>query len=378
MSRRRIAGIAALAAAVTLAGGIPRILLSSGTLVGGLRPFVWSDVLFVYERGLTGHRLPYVDTPFEYPPLTGAISALLSLAAPAPAWFVTAWAILVALAAAVCAAVLAAHAGAGRTLRYFVLTPQLFLLGTVNFDLVPVALVAFAAVSQRTRRDLASMAALALGTVAKLYPAASVPLAWWRSSRRSAAALVFALVIGAFYVPTVLQPASSAGGIAFYAVGIPANMDSVWGLLEGGLRAFGVGAAGSVVLAVTIAGLVVSYVALVVPRALRDRDPVVGICLATVALLFWSRLYSPQYSLWLLPFFVLLGIAPRVFALLTVADVGVFFSIYPLTLVERQPGDAGSTFLLGALAAFVVLRHVALWRIWISVTAPRTDVIARQ
>ncbi|HUQ40859.1 MAG TPA: hypothetical protein VM052_00010 [Candidatus Limnocylindrales bacterium] len=366
MSARAVAAAAIGATLVTAVGGVARILLATGTLPDVLRPFVWSDVLFVYERGLSGHRLPYVDTPFEYPPLIGALSVLFSLVSPGPVTFVAAWVLVVALAAGGCAAVLAKATDAPRTWRYWVIAPQLLLLGTVNFDILPTALLTLAAVSQRSRRNVTAMVALALGTVAKLFPASSAPLAAARA-RRPLPIVAFVAVLGLFYVPTAMQPFSSAGGVGFYAVGIRSNIDSVWGVVERALTGIGVPNAGTVVLAITLVGLAATYVLLVLPRGMRAADPAIGFGLATIALLFWSRLYSPQYSLWLLPFFALLALPVRVFALLALADTGVFLTIYPLTLVERVPGDVAGTVLFGAMVAFVLLRHVALWSMWRSV-----------
>ena len=96
----------AAAAVVTLIGGLPRLLLAAGMLPDPLRPFVWSDGLLVYERGLSGHRLPYADSPFEYPPLIGAISGLFSLLSPGPAVFVALWIAMLAIAAGSVAAML--------------------------------------------------------------------------------------------------------------------------------------------------------------------------------------------------------------------------------------------------------------------------------
>jgi hypothetical protein len=135
-------------------------------------------------------------------------------------------------------------------------------------------------------------------------------------------------------------------------------------MVERLLGAFGVSDTAGAILLITFVGLIATYVLRVVPRAVRASDPAVAFLLATVALLFWSRLYSPQYSLWLLPFFVLLPLGGRLFALLCVADAGVFFTIYPLTLVPRGPDDQLGLVLLGALSAFVVLRHAALVAVW--------------
>lgn len=360
----RRALFAGLAAGLLVAlGGVPRILLAAGALPEVLRPFIWSDALFVYLRGLSGGRLPYVDTPFEYPPLIGLVSGVLSLVSSGPVPFVAAWVAIVAVAAG-CAGTLLARASGGGRVWWWVLAPQLVLLGTVNFDFVPTALLVAAIVLARSRRDALAMLALAVGAVAKLFPAASAPILLLRASDRLRAAVIFTVVAALFYLPTALQPHPSAAGIGFYAVGIRSNLDSIWGLAERLLDVVGVSNAGLVVLAITLAGLALTYVGRVLPAALRASDPAIGIGMATVALLLWSRLFSPQYSLWVLPLFVLLGLRRRTYALLAAADVGVFITIYPLTLVPRDATDAVGAALLGALGACVVLRHVALLAMW--------------
>lgn len=69
----------------------------------------------------------------------------------------------------------------------------------------------------------------------------------------------------------------------------------------------------------------------VMPRAARAADPAVGVALAAVALLFWTRLYSPQFSLWILPFFALLPLSRRALGALLLGDLAVFFTVYPLS-----------------------------------------------
>lgn len=364
ISGRAPYAIGLVAFVAVLLGAIPRVALAAGVLPEMLRPLVWSDALFTYLRGLSGHRLPYIDTPFEYPPLIGAVSGMLSaLTADAPA-YVLGWSLILALCAALCAVLLARAAGWRGTLLFWAAAPQLLLLGSLNFDVVPATLLTAAALSQRGGRHLLSAAALAAGTAAKLFPAASLPIALQHSRDRRGSVLVIVSVLALFYLPTALQPHSSAGGVVYYLAGIRANIDSVWGLLERVLVGLGVAAPSVVIVVVTLSGLCATFAVLVLPRAARTADPAAGFCLATIALLFWTRLYSPQYSLWLLPFFVLLGIDRRRFLLLTVADLGVFFTIYPLTLVPWAADDWMVDVLLGAVVCFVVLRHVALLWLW--------------
>jgi len=161
---RAVAGTVLAAVAVALLSAAPRVLLASGTLPELLRPFIWSDALLTYERGLSGHRLPYRDSPFEYPPLVGAFSGLLSLASSDATLYVLLWGLVVAAFAGAGAAVLARAAGPRRTLAYWSLAPQLLLLGGVNFDVLATALLVVAAVAQRSGRELAAMLGLAAGS----------------------------------------------------------------------------------------------------------------------------------------------------------------------------------------------------------------------
>ncbi len=356
--------VAAAAALVLIASGVPRALLASGVLPEFLRPVVWSDVLFTFVRGLSGHRLPYVDTPFEYPPLVGILAGALSLVASTAFAYVVGWVVVSGAVGAGCAYVLAREAGLRRTLAYWALAPQLLLLGGINFDVIPAALITVAAVAARRGSDVTAAAALAAGAAAKLFPLASLPLAILRAKGRTAASAVAFAVLAVFYLPTMFLPNSSLTALGFYAVGISSNLDSAWGIVERLLAVLGVPDSAGAILVITFVGLIATYVLRVVPRGLHATDPAVAFFLATLALLFWSRLYSPQYSLWLLPFFVLLPLGARLFVLLCAADIGVFFTIYPLTLVQRGADDQVGLMLLSALAAFVVLRHAVLLLMW--------------
>ncbi|MBI3522831.1 MAG: DUF2029 domain-containing protein [Chloroflexi bacterium] len=354
MSARTV--VALCAALVMVASAMPRVLVAAGSLPEVLRPFSYGDLLFTYLRGLSGHRLPYVDTPFEYPPLTGAIAGLLSLLSDDAARYVLLWSIVLAGAAAGGAWALAGEAGWRRTLWRWSLAPQLLLLAGINMDVVPAALAAWAAVLARQGRLRPAVVALALGTATKLYPAFSLPLV----TRRARDLVVFGLVLAAFYLPTSLNANPSAFSVLFYAAGIEANGDSFWGLLGRGPQALGIDPQPLLVI-VTLIGLLATY--LIVVRA-RPHDPAVAFGLATTTLLLWSRLYSPQYSLWLLPTFVLTPLRTRTFALLSLADVGVFFTIYPLTLSRWAPNDPLRAMLETLLVVFVCARQAALLVTW--------------
>lgn len=365
---------AALAAAGVVAlGAVPRVLLAAGALPGWLRPFTWSDAYFTWQRGLSGGRVPYRDTYFEYPPLLGYLSGALSLVTGSAVAYVVAWAILQVACAALVAVLLTREAGADRTLRRWSLAPQLALLGTLNFDLLAVAACVLAVVWARRARPLRASVALAVGTALKIFPLVAIPLLVVRDARRPAVAAgtaaVFALVVALAYAPSLSAPYSSAESVTRYAAGIEANPDSIWRLGHSLVAGLGVPAAPAVIVAVTALGLVLTYLVVVLPRAARAADPALGIGLAVLVLLLWSRLYSPQFSLWWLPFATLLPIGAGTFAALVAADIAVFLTISPLGLVEWPAGDPTEGTLTALLAAAVVARHLALIRAAVDVVA---------
>lgn len=361
--------LALLAATAVLIGGSPRVLLAAGTLPDVLRPFTWSDPLFTYVRGLQGHRLPYVDALFEYPPVLGFGAGLFSFLAPNAVWYVAAWTIVLALCAAATAYLLTGIASARRVAWTWAIAPQLVLLGSLNFDLVAVVFLVAAIVCQPTGPHLRAVLFLALGTATKLFPAAALPAALARLPRRHVAVALFVAIVAGLTLPTLFAPWSAITGIAYYA-SLGSNLDSPWGMLARGLAAFGLPAADAIVLVITLAGLLVSYA--VALRYARSA-PAVAYGLAVLAVMLWARRYSPQYSLWILPTLVLTPVAGRTVALLAVADTLVFLTVSPLTLVTRTGAEPVDIALLGALAAAVVLRHGALIMVWRSLIRAAKD-----
>ncbi|MDP9251903.1 MAG: hypothetical protein M3O80_02760, partial [Chloroflexota bacterium] len=262
--------------------------------------------------------------------------------------------------AAATAYLLAPFAARSRVAGAWAFAPQLVIFGTLNFDLVAVVFLVAATVSLRTGRSLTTVGYLALGTLAKLFPAAALPAVLARAPRRAVAVALFAAVVIGLTLPTLFAPSSAITGVAYYA-SLGSNLDSVWGMLSRILAALGLTQADGIVLVITLAGLVVTYaVALRHARA----EPAVALGLAVLAVMLWTRRYSPQYSLWILPTLVLTPIPGRTIALLAFADTLVFLTVSPLTLVPRTGADPMDIALLGALAAAVVLRHAALIWIW--------------
>ena len=359
------AAVALIAAAVVAAGAAPRIALAAGVLPGWLRPFVWSDVLNTWAR--SGGAVPYWSAPFEYPPLTGYLAGALTLVAGSVTMYVALWAALSALGAAAVALLVARAAGVARAALYWSLSPQLLLYGTMNFDVIAVAALVAAVLLARGGRPLLAFAALSAGALVKLFPAFVAPLEaarLVRDHRPRPASLGLGVFIALSVIvaaPSLVAPWPSTSGLLY--VGGLTNFDSVWGLVLAALDGLGIAGTATIASFASATGMLVTYV--VVLRRVRQGDGAARVALlGLLAVLLWSRLYSPQYSLWVLPFIALLDLPRRVFALLCLADVLVFATVYPLTLVAWAPADALASLLFAVLALGIVLRHVALLAVW--------------
>ncbi|MDE3102606.1 MAG: DUF2029 domain-containing protein [Chloroflexota bacterium] len=363
--RRSSPALPVLVAVISVAlGAAPRVALAAGLLPAPLRPFVWSDVLHIWERGVRDGALPYWNAFFEYPPLVGYVWAAIESVAPSAATLVLAWALLQAAAAGLVAFVLARESGRARTLAFWSLSPQLLIYGSLNFDVFAVAALVVAVALARRGRLMNSALALAVGTAAKLFPAAALPLVLAprvraRERRAVTASAIFVLVTAAAFAPGALAPYATVTSLTRYSVGLAPNLDSVWGLLRASILATGRDPLEWIV-ALSLAGMAVTYVALVLPLAARSADPSRPVAVGVLTLLLWTPLYSPQYSLWVLPFFALAGLPLRAFIMLAVADVAVFLSVYPLTVVPPTAGEPAPLGLTVLLAAGLALREAAL------------------
>ncbi len=320
--------------------------------------------MYIWERGAADGQLPYRDVAFEYPPIVGYLWAAIETIAGSKVMHVVLWAAVQAAAAGIAALVLSREAGRRRTLLYWSFAPQLFLYGSLNFETLAVAPLVLSVALTRRGRPIASAAALAVATATKLFPLALLPVVLARPllsrDRRVvlAATATFTIVTAAAFVPGMGAAFSTLWSLARYSVGIEPNYDSVFGLMRSAVLIRDWDPRDAIVV-VSLTGTAVTYLLLVVPALRRSADPAVASGLAIVVILLWTRLYSPQYALWILPLFALAIPSPRLFALLTTADLAVFFTVYPLTHAAGFSEGTVHLLTLGLTGA-VVLRHVAL------------------
>ncbi|HLB76491.1 MAG TPA: glycosyltransferase 87 family protein, partial [Candidatus Dormibacteraeota bacterium] len=267
----------------------------------------------------------------------------------------------------VCALVTAwaLHRLAGDRALYFALAPSLAIYAFVNWDLLAVALATVATLAYLRNRDGASGALLGLGTAAKLYPAVLlVPFVLGRVRERrtcgAASLMVWAVIAYATVnLPFALVARHQWATFFRFNADRLADWDSMWFVACDRIQGQSTcGWSAHFINAVSVAAFAI--LATVLWWVRRSRQPdfprwTFGFPLL-VAFLLTNKVYSPQYGLWLLPWFALALPNPWLFAAFEATDVAVFVTRF--SWFGRLSGFHGMP--IGAFQVAVVARAVVL------------------
>jgi hypothetical protein len=297
--------LAALAWMAVAYANVARGLPHAGT---GWRYRVWafehlcySDVISLGGDHYSGgpHPLPYLEDRIEYPPLLGLALWAPSLAGPGPAGHLAATAVL--LAACLLAAVYALDRTPGARPLWLAATPALATYALLNWDLLPIALTALAALAFSRARPAAAGALCGLGVSAKLFPGVLAPPALAalaaapgrRGALRLAAGLGAALL--AVNAPLAAVAFDSWSWFIRFNAGRGAE-NSAWDALRV--------PPGPVLEALSAGPLLaaLAFSAWAAARAARrgeaGRAVRLGTALALVTWIATNKVWSPQYALW--------------------------------------------------------------------------------
>jgi hypothetical protein len=352
---------------VTLAAGYLLKLPCLSGAWGDGRPYdrlCYSDVVALYgssdrDRGLEDDRLPYLEGQNEYPVLSGLAMWIAAVPARAYSSFFHWTALLLTASALVTAWAL--HRLAGGRALLFALAPTLGLYAFINWDLLAVALATLATAAFLRGRDATAGGLLGLGAATKLYPGLLVvPFALDRArdgQRSGALRLALAGVAAWLAVNLPFGLAAPERWSEFYRFNAvrPPDFDSPWFLIGYHLGVewpVGTVNALSLVAFLTIA----AGIWLAVSRRPGFRAWSFGFPLL-IAFLLTNKVYSPQYGLWLLPWFALTLPDLRLFVAFQVAEVAVFVTRFQwfARLLDVGPGLP-----FGALEAALALRLIVL------------------
>jgi uncharacterized membrane protein len=337
---------------------------------------LWSD-----ERLDIGG-VPYRDTAVEYPALTGGflwISAefVRGLHAFESDWTeIVLFGVVTAFLLAICGLVVtAATSLTARTRPYdaamFALSPLLVFHAFSNWDLFAMALASAALWAWSREKPVAAGVLIGLGTAAKLYPVfLLIPLFILAIRTRRYAPVVWAAVAAGVSWLTVNVPLAVAyhdGWWTFYQFSEDraAERSSIWAIGKTLFSGDGdnpadatywVPPGAAVALAVIAGVLIVAWIGLSAPSKPRLAQLAF---LAVLAFLLTTKVWSPQYSLWLVPLLALARPRWRLAIVWQFTEIAVWFVTLTL-LLGQDPAQSAHGIGYGWLMLLIVARDVML------------------
>ena len=299
--------------------------------------FCYSDTIPLYGlHSLDTGAVPYLDSAVEYPVLTGGFMAVAAAVArvydgavsslgflphvpPVQSYYVVTCLLLSLCALVTTRAVLALSGRRPWDAAMIGLSPLLFVHAFTNWDLWAVVLATLGMWAWARHRPVLAGVLLGLGVAAKLYPVLLL-------------GALFLLCLRAGRLRTWFRTASAAAG-AWTAVNLPpavlapenwsrffrlnrsrpADPDSVWNLLlhatdhqilDGRLAPDQTPSVLNAVISASLVLMVAGAAWLTLAAPVRPRVPQLAFLLVAGFLLL-NKVWSPQYSLWLLPLAVL-------------------------------------------------------------------------
>ncbi len=302
----------------------------------------YSDTLELFtSRGLDRHVFPYVNgfiangevrDAFEYPVLTGVFIWFSSLFADGRTSFLIASALLMGPFAVLTAYHL--FRLSGRRALLWAAAPALVLYALHNWDLLAVAAAVGGIYAWHRGRTVTAAVLFGIGTCLKIYPGLFLlPLAFDRLVRKDRVGAVEALGYGGLTVLAANLPfvlVNRDGWATTYVFQEARNADtssnSLWFWVW---PHFTTDQLNRLVPVLALLSLLAA-VAYGVVRARREHVfPFLQVCgAALVAFLLWNKVSSPQFTLWVLPFFALLRVRWGWWAAYAVSDLLVYVGVF--------------------------------------------------
>jgi uncharacterized membrane protein len=376
--------ILAMAAFTLALGYLQKAPCADGDWVGHRQytHMCYSDIvpLWSAERLDVG-AVPYRDTAVEYPVMTGGFMWLTAELTRGVHAVEQNWSELMVFGAlscillALCGLVVAgatAHTAGRRPYdaAIFALSPLLIFHAFSNWDLLAMSLTAGAMWAWARDKPVLAGTLLGLGAAAKLYPGLLlVPLLAlaWRTRRWEETVWACSAAVGAWLAVNIpIGLAYYHGWSEFYRFSVdrPAERSTFWAIFK--TMASGSIAnddavnwkppGSAVALALVAALLLVVWIARFAPR--RPRFAQLAF-LTVLAFLLTTKVWSPQYSLWLVPLLALARPRWRLALIWQGSEIAVWFLTLTL-FVGQYPDSSDHGVAYGWLVLALLIRDVLL------------------
>ncbi|MFK3982560.1 glycosyltransferase family 87 protein [Micromonospora sp. NPDC050397] len=321
----------------------------------------YTDVLALYyAEGLNEGKVPYQDHPVEYPVVTGYFMGALGLPVHALGesrpglnqgmWFYNLNAlVLSALAVATVAMLLSLRRRRPWDAALFALSPALLVTATVNWDLLAIGLAAFGLYAWAKRRPVAAGILLGLAGAAKLFPLfilGPILVLALRANRLRQALVTTGVAVAtvvAVNLPVAILYRESWNRFFELNSERPIDWGTLWYIgryLDGKWASGTPGDQGPfqwlsnhvdpTLNYLTYALFILACVGVAVLAAVAPRRPRLAqlAFLVVAAFLIFSKVWSQQYTLWLLPLLVLARPRWGAFLAWQLAEVCYFVAFY--------------------------------------------------
>jgi hypothetical protein len=325
--------------------------------------WAYTDLVALYlQQGLDTGRPPYLQTQLEYPVVIGALQYLLAVCTPGVRGYFVAAGLLLTLAGL--ASIWLIHALSPRShLLLFAATPPLLLYAALNWDLLAIFFTLLSLLLFQRKRDGWSALFLTLGIWTKLFPALLLP---WMLLQRArgrewksliTTGMVVAVATLAMNLPFLWNnPEGWYYFLEFHRDRSP-DGGSIW-------HQFTEWSAERVNEA-SFALSIVAIASLLLLGMWKRRDDTEYALGSLAILLLASKITSPQYHLWLMPFLALIPVPTWLIGLFIGVDVFYYWGSFQ-TLYAHWMGLDGSQFPYApATAAINVTRQGTLLLIWL-------------
>jgi uncharacterized membrane protein len=369
--------------------------------------FCYTDVLALYyAEGLNEGKVPYRDHPVEYPVITGYFMGAIGLPVHAigernpsinqGTWFYDANVlVLSALAVATAGVILALRRRRPWDAAIFAVSPILFITATINWDFLAIGLAAFGLYAWAKKRPVLAGVLIGLGGAAKLWPLfilGPLLLLGLRTRHVRDWALAFSSAVIAWVAvnaPVYLLYRESWNRFFDLNTERPIDWGTFWYIGRFLDTKWNTGAAGDQgpfqwlsdhiptlnTLSYALFFLCCAAIAVLILTAPRRPRLAQVAFLVVAAFLIFSKVWSQQYVLWLLPLIVLAR--PRWGAIMawTAAEFAYFTAFYAELLgAGGKTVIPEGTFVLASTLRLVtvgVLCGLVIREIW----RPELDVV---